>query len=299
MAKYDKDQYQILLRKLDALKQTTSVLEYQTTFEKLVHGIVLYNPAFDDTFFVTRFVSGLRDEIRVPLLLHRSHDVDTASTLALIQEQQLEVARSKSSGRDITRGFAKQLQSADKLKAFDNGKHPPKGQMQDTEDKLATLKAFRYRNGLCFKCGEKWSPNHKCPPHISLHVLEEILEAMEISGYQEEDDNEVEVVTEEQEVMALQSVLVAKTRQKHTMKLLAKIGKHNVLVVDSGNVWTFVNTQLVQHLKIPTVACKSSTFRAADGGLMLCDQMVPKLKWCIQGQEFCFEAKVLSLKYVL
>ena len=100
----------------------------------------------------------------------------------------------------------------DKLKAFDNGKHPPKGQTQDTEDKLATLNAFRCHNGLCFKCGEKWSPNHKCPPHISLHVLEEILEAMEISGYEEEDDSEVEVVTEEQEVMALQSVPVAKTR---------------------------------------------------------------------------------------
>jgi hypothetical protein len=28
MAKYDKDQYQVLLRWLDSLKQTTSVLEY-------------------------------------------------------------------------------------------------------------------------------------------------------------------------------------------------------------------------------------------------------------------------------
>jgi hypothetical protein len=53
MAKYDKDQYQILQRQLDSLKQTSSVLEYQAAFEKLAHGIVLYNPAIDDTFFVT------------------------------------------------------------------------------------------------------------------------------------------------------------------------------------------------------------------------------------------------------
>jgi len=38
LTKFDKDRYQILLRQLDTLKQTTSVLEYQTEFEKLAHG---------------------------------------------------------------------------------------------------------------------------------------------------------------------------------------------------------------------------------------------------------------------
>jgi hypothetical protein len=84
MVKYNKDLYQILLWQLDSLKQTSLVLEYQATFEKLAHGIVLYNPAIDDTFFVTQFVSGLREDIRVPLMLHCSGDVDTASALALI-----------------------------------------------------------------------------------------------------------------------------------------------------------------------------------------------------------------------
>lgn len=84
MKKYDKDQYQILLRHLDALKQTASVKEYQDEFEQLPHGVLLYNLAIDDTFFVTRFVSGLREDIRVPILLHKPKDVDTASALAMI-----------------------------------------------------------------------------------------------------------------------------------------------------------------------------------------------------------------------
>lgn len=67
MKKFGKDQYQILLRKLDALKQSASVQEYQDEFEKLSHGILLYNPAFDDMFFVTRFNNGLREDIRVPI----------------------------------------------------------------------------------------------------------------------------------------------------------------------------------------------------------------------------------------
>jgi hypothetical protein len=80
---------------LDSLKQTASVLEYHKAFEKLAHGIVLYNPAINDTFFVTRFVTGLHDDIRVPLLLHRPLDVDTTSALALIQEQEFFVLRSR------------------------------------------------------------------------------------------------------------------------------------------------------------------------------------------------------------
>jgi hypothetical protein len=39
---------------------------------------------------------------------------------------------------------------------------------------MADLKSFRRAKGLCFKCGEKWGPGHKCPKAISLHVVEEI-----------------------------------------------------------------------------------------------------------------------------
>lgn len=51
----------------------------------------------------------------------------------------------------------------------------------ETDDKLASLKQFRRKNGLCFKCGGKWGPNHTCPETVPLHVLEELWEALELS----------------------------------------------------------------------------------------------------------------------
>ena len=165
---------------MDSLKQSASVLEYQAKFEKLAHGVLLYNPAFDDTFFVTRFVGSLRDDIRSALLLHWPHDVDTASALALIQEQEREHEHSKSSGRDFTRSTACSGIGAEKPRAVDTAKPVIKAHKTEAEDKLASLKSLRRRNGLCFKCGEKWSPAHTCPPHISLHVLEEFLDALDI-----------------------------------------------------------------------------------------------------------------------
>jgi hypothetical protein len=109
----------------------------------------------------------------------------------------LEVAGSKSSWREFTRGQGTKLKNADVAKL------PNKGQQTESEDKLATLKAFRCRNGLCFKCGEKWNRNHKCPAHISLHVLEELLEAMDIVQLPEEDENEVDIHEEEQLVLTV------------------------------------------------------------------------------------------------
>ena len=71
---FDKDQYQLLLIWFDALKQIGSVEDYQMEFEKLAQGIPLYNSGYDDTYFMTRFVAGLKEEIRSVIALHSPRD---------------------------------------------------------------------------------------------------------------------------------------------------------------------------------------------------------------------------------
>jgi hypothetical protein len=46
------------------LRQTGSVLEYKTHFEKLVYHIKLFDKAISDTSLVTQFVLGLKWELR-------------------------------------------------------------------------------------------------------------------------------------------------------------------------------------------------------------------------------------------
>ena len=52
MEKFDKNQYQILLKKFESLKQKDSVVEYQIAFEEIAQGLLLYNSGYDDTYFV-------------------------------------------------------------------------------------------------------------------------------------------------------------------------------------------------------------------------------------------------------
>ena len=127
-------------------------------------------------------------------------------------------------------------------------------------------------------------------------MLEEILDALDIVDNIEDQDSDGEE-TPQQEVLALQATSSPQQVARQTLKLLAQIGKHKVLIlVDSGSVGTFVSEQLVQQLNLVTTACEPSTFRAADGGLMISDKKVHRLQWFIQGYQFVSDARVLPLK---
>jgi hypothetical protein len=46
------------------LKQTSFVLEYKTQFDKLVYKIKLFDKSVSEIFLVTKFILGLRHELR-------------------------------------------------------------------------------------------------------------------------------------------------------------------------------------------------------------------------------------------
>jgi uncharacterized protein YihD (DUF1040 family) len=261
-AKYD--QYRTQLHQLENLKQTRSVAEYQHQFEQLTHGILLYNLAYDDVYFITRFVAGLKEEIRAAITLHQPQDVDTASALALLQEE-LNVSKNKNLGRVFSKGLDRGL--ADRGTAVDTEKGKNKQQRPEMDEKLATLKLYRRRNGLCFKCGAKWGPNHTFPDQIPLHLLEELLTALQIQESDDMDEVQSEDTVIEDNVMAVQSDPKLRNGKRQTLKLLARIGKQHVfLLVDSGSVGTFISEELVKKLKLQTEACDSATYKVADRG---------------------------------
>ena len=193
--RFNKDQYQTHMRHLDSLRQTDSVAEYYASFEQISHQILLYNPQYDDVFFVIRFMNGLKEEIRAPIALHGPKNVNTASALALIQEEELQASQrkvmGKSDAKDNFKAGSRVFTTNDNAKnqaRRDDGKKSDKAAM---DDKWATLKAHRKANGLCFKCGEKWNHNHKCPDHVSLNVLHELMEIFQLEDgpdYASDDD---------------------------------------------------------------------------------------------------------------
>uniref|UniRef100_A0A0A8Y0Z0 Uncharacterized protein n=1 Tax=Arundo donax TaxID=35708 RepID=A0A0A8Y0Z0_ARUDO len=142
----------------------------------------------------------------------------------------------------------------------------------------------------------KRGKNHKCPEQVYLHIIEELLEILQIDEGPQFDSSDDEEELDEV-VLAVQQNPSRPRKKRKTMRFRGFIGKQEVLIlVDSCSVGTFISDSMAQKLQYPIPSCEEERYSAADGGHMLCSQIIPQLQWFIQGHTFSQDVKVLPLK---
>jgi hypothetical protein len=155
---------------------------------------------------LTRFIEGLREDIRAVVMVQRLTDLDTACSLALLQEEVAErelPLHSKQEQRYITfprKSIASASTSSSPAiagRAADS--RGIEAARTNNSDKYNALRAYRKAKGPCFKCGEKWGHDHTCPQIVQLHVVEELLSLLsqeELTGVDstESSSDEPEVI---------------------------------------------------------------------------------------------------------
>ena len=85
-AKFNRNKYTRDIDIFFTLKQTDTVDEYAHLFEEHMHKMLVYNQSYYETFFINRFVQGLKPGIRAPVKLQQPSTVDLAYSLAQTQE---------------------------------------------------------------------------------------------------------------------------------------------------------------------------------------------------------------------
>jgi hypothetical protein len=164
-SKFGKNKHLKHLAALERCKQKTTVEAYYQAFEALRLKVLLHNKHYDEAFFVTKFIVGLRNDIQKAIRLHEPRTVDAAFSLAETQEEILEESRQLSGSRYRN----------DYSKPAYRGGYSGRGVLQQpvedtykkTEEKppwsesLKALKAQRRAKGECFRCGDKYQPGHK------------------------------------------------------------------------------------------------------------------------------------------
>lgn len=184
-AKFGREEFQSLIRQFNRVRQIGSVLSYAEKFNELMHQLYVHHSSWNLVFFVTEFLDGLKPEIRSAVLLHSPADMDTVVDLACLQEEVLATGRC-----ELRWVEAVVVDRAGQRPRGNGGRTDDK--MQPIEDRVAALRAYRKAKGLCHKCGEKWSSEHKCGPTVQLHVVGELLELLD-----ESDDRNVPDETED------------------------------------------------------------------------------------------------------
>jgi hypothetical protein len=67
--RFGRDQHEALIRQLSHIKQVGSVQDYIDRFIELIDQLLTYEPAANQRYYTTRFVDGLKDEIKSIILV--------------------------------------------------------------------------------------------------------------------------------------------------------------------------------------------------------------------------------------
>jgi hypothetical protein len=243
--------------------------------------LLLYNSALDDSFFVEEFLEGLRDDLRAAIWLHQPSDLDTAYRLALLQEEELEPSKRRHGHRAESKDFGNHSSryNADKTKSTVRVDEDKRTDHSKPEDRLDSLKTYRRSKGLCFTCGEKWNKQHKCPAQVPLHIVEELLEVLQIQSDDSQTDSE-SGESEEADLMLLSGNSSSQRNRKRCLGLQGFIGKRQVLIlIDSGSVSSFISSKLAAELHCQTQQTPLTSFVVANGNSVTYSEMVPALEW--------------------
>jgi hypothetical protein len=156
--------YKKAIQELSALKQDGSVEEYTGEFEVVQFHVSMLNAGFDDMFFTSHFINGLKDGIRGVVQIQLPDSVDRASMLVRIQQQIVEKGK-----------YKHVKQSASKPNTTSNRAESSHSAPTSTLWKERQLRDFKRANNLCYFCGDKFDADHlqKCTKRNKpqLHAL--------------------------------------------------------------------------------------------------------------------------------
>jgi len=201
-ARFTRNQHQLLCRKLFRICQTGTIEDYVQRFSELMDQISAYESRPDPIHYLTRFLDGLNPEVRVLVAIQQPRDLDTAYTLALLYEELgdgFTPVNIQHNPIHTPRRLTQHPQSlpppqppAKWISKSVEEKRLAETSKNSQDDRWMNLKAYRRSKGLCFLCGEKWGKEHQCKNTIQLHVVQEMLEMLQLS----ESDSEYCVVEE-------------------------------------------------------------------------------------------------------
>ncbi|XP_066314872.1 uncharacterized protein [Miscanthus floridulus] len=287
------------MRQIFHAKQTSSVSDYITSFTTLVDQLSAYNKAVDPVFYVTRFVDGLRPEIRSVIIVQRPQSLDAACTLALLQEEAGVGGTKDSSRSSSVPAYKPNLKNAMPLPLL-----PAATKTQavvaapaqsDAESKLSALKAYRRATGLCFKCGLKWSKDHKCSQEV-LHAVQDIWESLSAIGAPL--PGEDVSTAPEQLFLTISSAVTSGAPAYSTIQFVDNLGGIPVtILLDSGSTSSFVSESLVMQLSSQVVLPHQISVSVAGGGVLTTKGILHNVNWSIDHVSFVYDFKILPLTH--
>ena len=271
LERFGRDQHESLIRQLYHIRQTTTVTDYVDRFSELVDQLISYEHTTDPMYYTIRFLDGLQDNICSVVQVQRPSTLDTACSLALLQEEVAGPVRRDARPPDagfqwrpppprrplplpapprVDKPPAPSLVSADDKHTADSGK--------PSVDKFAALKAYRRARGLCDKCAKHWRPGHQCAMTVQLHVVQELMDLLSSDvgdhvGLSDSADTYPSSSTSSDQAHLFATLsldALAGSDGPKTMRFMGSLqGQEILILVDSGSTHSFLSVSVADRLQ--------------------------------------------------
>jgi hypothetical protein len=309
--RFGRDQQEILVRQLFHIKQSGTVADYVEEFSQLVDQLSSYTTTTDPLYYTLRFIDGLRDDIKSVVLVQRPADLDTGCVLAALQEEVGDYYRrrdykkhepgfsSKTSSKNLlllpappVRDKQHALGVADDRRGVESARA-----VTSPEAKVAALRSYPRALGLCYKCNEKWTKEHRCAPTVQLHAVQHLWELFQLDDDSDESYGpDRHVATENHVFLAISKSAVSGSSAARTIKLWGTIQRHRVsILIDSGSTSSFISAAVAQQLAHVTYLPVLTVVQVAGGGILQCIAVIQRAEWSVQSHIFQTDLRVLPL----
>ncbi|GMI79894.1 hypothetical protein HRI_001658700 [Hibiscus trionum] len=193
--------------------------------------MVQQNPQASESYFVSSFISGLKDELKHKVKVLQPRTVFEACRQTKLYELATEIETKKLKYVPRTNSYNTQ---------YTNQKATPIPQKQVTisPNNKQSLVDYRRTHNLCFKCGEKFTPGHQCKTKQLNCMEEEDLARETEEGEEELEEPERRVEGGELEISI--NALIGNTSHS-TFRIQGLIrGRPLNILVDSGSTHSFI-----------------------------------------------------------
>ena len=278
---------------LTRLRQTSTVALYKGEFEALANQIRGLSPQHK----LSCFLSGLKDEVRLPVRMLNPSTLIAAFGLAKIQEEYLlSCKRSYKGTHEPARPSLLGASKPSLLRARPMENRPSKIPVKKIN---AAQMEERKKKGLCYNCDDKWAPRHKCK-QTTLFLLEGV-EVPSDSNHNDqyvEDNMEVCKGRRQDEETEPKITLYALVGSP-TPGIIKVKGRANsvslVILVDSGSTHNFIDAAVVSVLHVPVDESQILEVKVANGDIIKTQGLCKDVQVCVQGQIFLVQLNVLPL----
>lgn len=262
-----------------------------------------YEHELESLHYTTRFVDGLKPAIRAVVAVQMPPDLDTAYTLALLQEEVAgELVPVKPGPAPWVPPVTRRPQPLPlppphaPVRGPEDKRGAPPPKIMPAEDKWAALRAYRRARGLCYTCGERYSRDHQCKGTVWLHVLQEVLDLFSDDAAVVSDSSTTDPLEPaDLMLLAVDATVSAPSTLKFQLAGMVQ-NQHVTFLVDSGSTFSFLHQRYASQLDSVVPLSSTSRVKVADGAVLLCSAGLSQCEWDCDGHLFWSDFKLLALE---